>query len=179
MWAGEATTWEDARVYRLSRIFESLRLAVAALDEYYDQVSKDPNIPALVDNEPHPRFSPHPTRFREYSAEATVEPKWIEFEYIDACGSLPTDLTFIGKVKSLDRKLVIKLVNRYGFQAHRLLADVGMTPQLFYCGLLDGKTDIRNAGSRAEDSLETYGLYINQIHMVVMEHIERCTNLAR
>ena len=70
MWAREATTWEDAWVYRLSRIFESLRLAVAALDEYYNQVSKDPNIPALVDNEPHPRFSPHPTRFR------ALKPLW-------------------------------------------------------------------------------------------------------
>ena len=67
---------------------------------------------------------------------------------------------------------MINLVDRYGFQAHQLLADVGIAPQLFYCGLLYGKPDIRNAGSRAEDSLETYGLYIDQILMVVMEHTE-------
>ena len=171
MWAGEATTCEDARVYHLSRVFGSLRHAIAALDKYYDQVSIDENIPPLVENEPHPRLFPYPTRFKEHSTEANKEPMWIEFKYTDACGPLPTNVTFIAK-DTLGRKLVIKFVDRYGLQAHELLADAGMAPKLLYFGLLDGEKDIRNTESRAEDISNDFGLYVGPIRMVVMEHIE-------
>jgi len=166
------TTHQQARVDHLARVFGSLRLAVAALDEYYGQVWEDPNIPSLVFNEPHPRFFPHPTRFKEYRAEADVEPKWIEFEYIDIPRADHTNITFIGKVKSSDRKLVIKFVEQYGVEAHQLLADAGMAPRLLYCGLLDGECDVRNAGSRTRVNTTTGGLHACPVDMVVMEYIE-------
>jgi len=171
-WIGEATTHEDARVYHLARVFASLRLAVAALDKYYDEVSQDPDIPALVFNEPHPRFFPHPTKYEEYRAEANLEPKCTEFEYINAFRADPSNVTFLAKVKSSDQKLVIKFVDRYGVEAHQLLADAGMAPRLLYCGLLDGKNDVRNTGSPVQGSTKPGGLYVGPIRMVVMEHTE-------
>ena len=167
-----ATTHQQARVDHLARVFGSLRLAIGALDGYYGRVSEDPNIPTLVLNEPHPRFFPHPTRFKEYRAEADAELKWTEFEYIDSpCAGL-TDVTFIAKVKSSDRKLVIKFVEQYGVEAHQLLADAGMAPRLLYCGLLDGKCDVRNAGSRTRVNTTSGGLHACPVDMVVMEYIE-------
>jgi len=144
---------------------------VAALDEYYDQVSMDLDIPALVPNKPHPRFFPHPTRFKEYRAEADAEPEWTKFEYIDIPRADPTNVTFVAKVKSSDRKLVIKFVEQYGVEAHQLLADAGMAPRLLYCGLLDGGCDVRNAGSRTRVNT-TGGLYTCPVDMVVMEYVE-------
>ena len=171
-WLGEATTHEDAHVYRLARVFGSLRLAVRTLDKYYDEVSQDPNVPALIFNEPHPRFFPYPKRFKEHCTEDDKESEWTEFEYIDASRADPINVTFIAKVKSSDRKLVIKFVERYGVDAHQLLADLGMAPRLLYCGLLDGEGDVRNAGSRAQGSTKVGGLYVGPIRMVVMECIE-------
>ena len=144
---------------------------MAALDEYYDQVSRDLDIPALVPNKPHPRFFPHPTRFKEYRAEVDAESEWTEFEYIDIPRADPTNVTFVAKVKSSDRKLVIKFVEQYGVEAHQLLADAGMAPRLLYCGLLDGRCDVRNAGSRTRVNT-TGGLYACPVDMVVMEYIE-------
>ena len=167
-----ATTHQQARVDHLARVFGSLRLAVAALDKYYGQISEDRNIPTLVLNEPHPRFFPHPTRFKEYRAKADAELKWTEFEYIDAPWAVPTNVTFIAKVKSSDRKLVIKFVEQYGVEAHQLLADAGMAPRLLYCGLLDGECDVRIAGSRTRVNTTTDGLYACPVDMVVMEYIE-------
>jgi len=109
-WVGVSTTHQQARVDHLARVFGSLRLAFAALDKYYDRVSGDPDVPTLVPDEPHPRFFPHPNRFKEYRAEADAEPEWTEFEYIDIPRADPTNLTFVAEVKSSDRKLVIKFV---------------------------------------------------------------------
>ena len=166
-----ATTHHQSRVDHLARVFGSLRLALAALREYYDQVSRDSNIPPLVTNEPHPRFFPYPTRFKEYRAEADAESEWTEFEYINIPRADPTNVTFVAKAKSSGRKLVIKFVEKYGVEAHQLLADAGMAPQLLYCGLLDGEWDVRNAGSRTRVNTAG-GLYSCPIDMVVMEHIE-------
>ena len=145
---------------------------MTALDEYYGQVDKDPNIPALVLNKPHPRLFPYPTSFDEYPTEAGEEPKPTEFEYIDAFRADPTNVTFLAKVKSSDRKLVIKFVDRYGVEAHKVLASAGMAPRLLYCGLLDGKTDIRSAESHPQGSTKLGGLHVGPMRMVVMEHVE-------
>lgn len=54
-------------------------------------------------------------------------------------------------------------------EAHPLFAGAGM--QSLCCGLLDGKHDLRNAGSRPQGSTEAGGLYVGPMHMVVMEHV--------
>lgn len=169
-WVGEATTHEDRRIYHLARVFESLRLAVATLDEYYDQIARDQNIPPFVPNKPHPRIFPYPVRFIEHGAGA--EHKWTDFEYIDISRMGPTNVTFIARDKSSNRKLVIKFVGRYGVSAHELLAGEGIAPQLLYCGSLDGKNDVRDSANPALESAVVGGLYLGPIRMVVMEHIE-------
>ena len=128
MWAGEASTQEDGRLYQLARTFTSLRRALVALDEYYDRILNDNGIPALEPDKPHPRLFPYPTKFQEYRAKvdaksktAYAESRTTEFEYIDAFRPDPTNVTFLAKVKSSnsDRKLVVKFVDRYGVDAKR------------------------------------------------------------
>lgn len=70
---------------------------------------------------------------------------------------------------------MIKFVERYGVEPHDILASEGMAPKLLYCGLLDGKTDVRNGESRARGSIGTGGLYVGPIRMVVMDYIEGTT----
>ena len=155
--------------------FIAWRLAVATLDEYYDQVSRDQNFPEFIPDKPHPRFFPHPTRFKQYDSK-TNKQEWIEFEYIDLPRTKSTDVTFIVQVKPSKRKLVVKFVERYGVEAHELLGCKGMAPQLLCCGLLDGESDVRDGtNSRAQGSIRAGGLYVGPIRMVVMEYIEGST----
>ena len=170
MWVGRATYLEGSHIYRLARIFESLRFALAELDGYYSRVLQDPNIPALILNEPHPRFFPYPTKFREYCAEANGAVT--EFEYINASCMDPTNVSFTARVKSSGQKLFIRFVEKYGAAAHQLLANAGMAPRLLYCGLPDGTDDVRRVGSRALGRIREYGLYEGPIRMVVMQHVE-------
>ena len=175
-WIGEATTHEDRRVYRLAKLFTSLRLAVKALDEYYGRVSEDQGIPALIPDKPHPRFFPYPTSFEEYPTKADQEPKCTEFMYIDTFRADPTNVAFLAEVESSGQKLVIKFVDRYGVEAHELLAAAFMAPPLLYCGQLDGKSDVRGgAESCTEDDVNLGGLYDGPMRMVVMEYIEEDT----
>jgi len=171
-------------MYRLARVFESLRLAVTTLDQYYDQILQAPDIPvlgpALASNQFHPRFFPYPTKFQEYRTEPgpkseaadDVTPEYTEFEYIKPFSGVPANVTFLIKVKSSGRKLVIKFVDRYGVDAHQLLANAGMAPRLLYCGLLDGRNDVRTAGSHAGGRTKGGGLYVGPTRMVVMDYIE-------
>ena len=177
MWIGEATPREEGRLYRLARVFYALRLAVAALDDYYDQISKDEQIPKLVDNEPHPRFFPYPTEFEEYTSNSSeaAQPNPTKFEYINLPSKAATNVTFIAEVESPNRKLVVKFVERYGVEAHDLLASKGMAPRLLYCGHLDGKHDVRSGERRAQDSIKPGGLYVGPIQMVIMDYIEGTT----
>ena len=160
-----------------------MRTAVTALDEYYDKVFHSQDIPTPGPSEPHPRFFTYPTKFQEYLVESGrksetadgARPELSEFQYIEPLHGDPTNATFLAKVKSSDRKLVIKFVDRYGVEAHQLLADEKMAPQLLYCGLLDGMSDVRIDGSRTKGSTKIGGLYVGPMRMVVMECIERDT----
>ena len=174
MWIGEATPHEEGRLYHLARVFYALRLAVAALDDYYDQISKDEHIPKLVDNEPHPRFFPYPTEFEEYTPNSSeaAQSNPIKFKYVDLPSMGEMNVTFIAEVESPNRKLVVKFVERYCVEAHDLLASKGMAPRLLYCGHLDGKHDVRSGERRAQDSIKPGGLYVGPIRMVIMEYIE-------
>lgn len=145
---------------------------MVALDRYYGQVWEDQSIPVYVPLKPHPRVFPYPTKFNERPTEADTTPEYIEFEYIDALRADPTNVTFLAKVKSSDKKLVIKFVDRYGVEAHQLLAVEKMAPQLLYCGLLDGKSDVRDAGDHAQGSIGRGGLYLGPMRMVITEHIK-------
>ena len=118
-------------------------------------------------------------KFEEYRPEANAGPKYTEFEYIDTFRADLTNVTFLAKVKSSDQELVVKFVGRYGVEAHQLLADAGMAPRLLYCGLMDGKSDVRNAGSCAQGSIKRGGLYVGLMRMVVMEHTMERLQISR
>jgi len=174
LWVGEATPHEDGRFHRLAQVFYALRLAVAELETYYNEILEDQEIPELVNNMPHPRFFPHPTKFMEYATKPK-ERKEFTFKYTNLPRTDATNVTFFAKDLSSGRPLVIKFVERYGVEAHELLASKDMAPRLLYCGLLDGETDVRHGESRVQGSIRAGGLYVGPIRMVVMEYIQGST----
>ena len=158
---------EDGRVYKVARIIQSLKLALGTLEGYYHEINKNRNLEPKP-NKPHPRFFPYPTMFFEYG---TTGPQEVKFSYIGSPRTDPTNSTFFAKDETSNRKLVVKFVGQYGVDAHELLAGKGMAPRLLYCGLLDGKHDVRSPESGASGSIEVGGLYVGAIRMVVMEYI--------
>jgi hypothetical protein len=147
------------------------------LDKYYegipDQTTISTSLMTLLEDSLTPLrcFFPYPTKFKEHQDGTSAKSQFIEFEYTDVPDAHPANVTFFAQVKSSNRKLVIKFVDRYGVEAHELLAKAGMAPRLLYCGLLDGDNDIRDGESRAQGRVRC-GLYIGPLRMVVMDYVE-------
>ena len=173
----EVTPFYETRNYHVAKIFTSLRRARDTLDQYYERIS-DQIIISPTSTTPRDTlelrrrcFFPHATEFKEYQAGMDAGSQLTEFEYTDVPNARSTNVTFFAQVKSSKRKLVIKFVDRYGMEAHELLANAGMSPQLLYCGTLDGKSDVRNDRSRVRDRF-IHGLYLGPLRMVVMDRVE-------
>lgn len=164
MWCGEATVYDDSRVYHLARVFTALSFTRKSMEKYYTElVQLEPQPPPPTRPSPHPRFFPYPTQFKE-GASTT------EFRYIQPFSDGSTNVTFLAETihgSGPSRKLVIKFVDRYGVGPHRLLADEEMAPKLLFCGRLDGSTE--DEGQTDDPSS---GLYLGPVRMVVMEWID-------
>ncbi|KAK0462874.1 uncharacterized protein EV420DRAFT_1618841 [Desarmillaria tabescens] len=166
MCVGEATIHEEAHLYRLSRIFTSLRHCLRTLNLFYDGILKRTDL-ELIPNQPHPRYFPYPASFTEYDSETRTE-----FKYLDVLESDSTNVTFLAQTTSeVPRKLIVKFVDRYGVNAHVCLAENGMAPRLLFCGLLNGVDDARSVES-ACGATKSGGLYLGPLRMVVMEYID-------
>ena len=122
---------------------------------------------------PLPCFFPYPTKFKERQAGTDAKAEYKQFKYIDVPDADPTNVTFFAEVTSEPpgQRLVIKFVDRYGVEAHDLLAQENMAPRLLYCGSLDGENDVRDSPSHAEGRIEC-GLYVGPLRMVVMDRVE-------
>ena len=174
LYMGEASTYENTHAHHIAKVFTSLRRARHTLDQHYKRISEQATTPTNPKNPGQLGrrcFFPYPTKFKEYQAGAGTEPQLTEFEYTDVPDAHPTNVTFFAQVKLSKRKLVVKFVDRYGVEAHELLAKEGMAPQLLYCGTLDGRNDVRNGGSHAQGRM-SFGLYVGPLRMVVMDYVE-------
>ncbi|KAF5352155.1 hypothetical protein D9758_009263 [Tetrapyrgos nigripes] len=170
----QQSTSTDDQIYQIARFFGASRNFMAKLSEYYDETTSNTNIPSLEPNTPHPRFFPQPIQFICRESEQTVR-----FKYLKAMADEdPQNLTYlvetIGEV--VPRKLIVKFSDRYGSGAHEFMANQGLAPKLYYCGLLDGKTDVKHS-EEARGSIrgDVGGLYTGPLRMIIMEYLDGIT----
>ncbi|KAH9927084.1 uncharacterized protein BXZ73DRAFT_49048, partial [Epithele typhae] len=117
----DAVLLENARVlYALARGLESLRAFYATLG------------PLPTPESETARFFPLATRFRDAGGRV------VAFTYVGMLNSTDGSATvFRARIDADEpghRDVVVKFVSHYGADAHRLLADAKLAPQLLYCG---------------------------------------------
>lgn len=69
--------------------------------------------------------------------------------------------------------IVIKFVQRYGYEAHQILPNKKLAPQLYYCGLIGGDQgdDILTCtDARGSIDCNAGGVYVGPTRMVVMAY---------
>ncbi|KAH8091662.1 hypothetical protein BXZ70DRAFT_977367 [Cristinia sonorae] len=163
MWLGEATLYEDTHVYNVARVFAALRKSLHDLEAYYRGLALEP-----TPNTPSPASFPHPTTF------TAADGSEVQFRYLQRLEDDAASVTFLaetvksGASENVSR-IVVKFVDRYGADAHRLLARANLAPALLYFGALDGKT------MTTEQDVVKFGLYVGPIRMVVMEFVDGST----
>ncbi|KAK0213540.1 hypothetical protein IW262DRAFT_1516901 [Armillaria fumosa] len=131
LWLGNSRANDDDHALRLARVFQSLRLAIDDLEEYYQKLEL-PDPPSIQTA----RYFPDIT---EYSTGTEV----IKFQYLQPLEVYESCMTFLAKLDEAHgrEQVVVKFVQGYGAEAHRLLATKGKAPALKYCGPIssDGK----------------------------------------
>ena len=151
IWTGMDSSLNDVHCRRVARVMYALQKNVVRLRNYYTGLSL---VTASPDELP-PRFCPS---VREYRDE---DQSLVEFKYRRPLEDHPACVTFLAEtVEERPKSVVVKFVQRYGEEAHRILAREGMSPKLFYYG-----------GIGARDGDPSYGA----LRMVVMEYIEGTT----
>ncbi|KAH8091727.1 kinase-like domain-containing protein [Cristinia sonorae] len=156
MWLGEATPYEDTHVYNVARVFNALRRCLDELEAYYRGLTLPPT------SSPTPASFPYPTVY-------TCGEDEFRFKYVCRLEEGAWSATFLAETEDETSKLVVKFVDRYGADAHRLLANAGYAPALHYFGTLDGRTP-----TTTPDVMKS-GLYVGPVRMVVMEYVEGTT----
>jgi len=169
-WMALSSTEEYSRVYHHAKVFLALRKCLLSLTQFYMNLSQTP---PFIDNQPHPRYFPHPTSFTPEGGETT------HFRYLKSLEEGATCVTYLAEempketgVTRVPGKMVVKFVARYGEEVHRFLAHNGHAPALRYYGHLPG-TQLSGAfPNPAQGTSSDLQLRSDIMHMVVMDYIE-------
>lgn len=138
----------ESRCERVALVMHTLKKGVQWLCDYYAGLGLGVTVP----NELHLRFFPSVRAFLD-------EGRVVKFKYHQPFEDHPSCVTFLARTLEDSPKLIaVKIVQRHGADAHRLLARQKMGPQLLYYGNI-GDGDL------------SYG----PLRMVVMEDIEGTT----
>ncbi|KAG7440396.1 uncharacterized protein BT62DRAFT_938068 [Guyanagaster necrorhizus] len=128
---GNGRANDDDHALRLARVFQSLRLAIDDLEKYYKELGL---------SDPH---SLQTTCFFPDITEYDDDMKVVRFQYLRPLEIDAACVTLLAKLDEAhgEEQVVVKFVERYGAEAHRLLASKGKAPALKYCGPIssDGK----------------------------------------
>ncbi|KAJ3795603.1 hypothetical protein GGU11DRAFT_837427 [Lentinula aff. detonsa] len=129
-WLGCSRVLDDAQVLQVARRLYALRLSIADLKEYYQNLPS----PVVQPNHIHPRFCPCINSF-------SLDGKDVSFVYVQPLERGPSSVIF--KAVRCDTKspIVIKFARRYGEDAHKWMADKGLAPKLLTCKSLGADYD--------------------------------------
>ncbi|KAK0196839.1 hypothetical protein F5146DRAFT_18803 [Armillaria mellea] len=127
IWLGTSPAINDVQCIRTASILRALKTGLDTLDDYYRDLVHLP----LSSDESHPRFFPFPTSFQNAN-----QPR-VHFKYLQPLKPLdPACVAFLAEIITDKSKIVVKFVQTYGAEAHRLLAQHHLAPHLLYCELL-------------------------------------------
>jgi hypothetical protein len=122
IWLG-AHPLHDSRLVHVASLFQSLAAGLRTLDEFYR------TIPVVRPSSPLAgRLFPHVSSYVDTEGE-------VRFRYLSKLeGHSPEKAVFKAKRERDHLPIVVKFAHRYNADAHRVLADKGLAPRLFYVG---------------------------------------------
>jgi serine/threonine protein kinase len=148
IWVGADTTLNEQHCYCVAHILYSLGRGILTLNKYYHGLKLD----RIGKSELHPRYFPSIRAYRDASGVM------VDFTYAKPLERDPTCVTFLAKtLEASPKSIVVKFVERYGKEAHKLLEEMEVAPRLLYYGKIG-----------VSDEHPTYG----HLRMVVMEYLD-------
>ena len=126
IWIG-GDPYNDEELKSVTRILASLGTGIAELKEFYNNLKHDP--------------PQDPQRFFPFIRHYSVGEHVLRFSYRDylmpKTPEGPSRAIFQAIETESRREIVVKFVQRYNAEAHRLLASADRAPELLYCSMED------------------------------------------
>ncbi|KAJ3979667.1 hypothetical protein F5890DRAFT_1569265 [Lentinula detonsa] len=129
-WLGCSRVLDDDQVLQVARRLYALRLSIADLKEYYQNLPS----PDVEHDHIHPRFCPCIKSF-------SLDGENVQFVYVQPLERDPSSVTFKAIRSDTQSSIVIKFARRYGEAAHKWMADKRLAPRLLTCESLGEKYD--------------------------------------
>ncbi|KAJ3782759.1 hypothetical protein GGU10DRAFT_297341 [Lentinula aff. detonsa] len=127
-WLGCSRVLDDDQVLQVARRLYALRLSIADLKEYYQNLPS----PVVQPDHIHPRFCPCIKSF-------SLDGENVQFVYVQPLQRDPSSVTFKAIRSDTQSPIVIKFARRYGEDAHKWMADKRLAPKLLTCESLGEK----------------------------------------
>ena len=144
IWVGLDSVLNETHIEQVARIFYALRTNLEKLRSYYENLKPAANPPA-------------PSRYFPCFTTYSYDGKAVQFEYVGFLEDGLDCITLRARTCTHPAQdIVVKFVDHYGERAHRLLAEIGLAPTLFYYG------------SPCPDKEPSY----HSLSMVVMDYID-------
>ena len=124
IWVGLDSVLNETHFKQVARVFYALRTSLEKLRSYYENLKPTANPPA-------------PSRYFPCFTTYPYKGKLVQFEYVGFLEDGLDCTTLRARTCAHPAQdIVVKFVDHYGERAHRLLAEHGLAPTLFYCGSL-------------------------------------------
>lgn len=175
----------SANIIRIARVFQILKRTGNSLDEYYHKLSRD------IEQKKAPDFSflfPDPTLLDDADPTKTL-PKLQFKRFFSRTGNeekkiigLRDRTTALYVASFLDdsqvsKEVIVKLTPRYNGDAHRILANAGLAPKLYFCDKVVGDLHFvvmdRLVGTSVFQLVETK----TPLSVVVLEKVRQAVDL--
>ncbi|KAJ3796359.1 hypothetical protein GGU11DRAFT_831818 [Lentinula aff. detonsa] len=127
-WLGCSRVLDDDQVLQVARRLYALRLSIADLKEYYQNLPS----PVVQPDHIHPRFCPCIKSF-------SLDGEDVQFVYVQPLQRDPSSVTFKAIRSDTQSPIVIKFARRYGEDAHKWMVDKRLAPKLLTCESLGEK----------------------------------------
>lgn len=122
IWVGLDSVLNESHITNVARIFYALKANLGKLEFYYEKVQPSDDLPA------DSRYFPSITAYFHSG-------RFVDFKYVGFLENCPDCITLRARTTTEPAQdIVVKFVDRYGERAHRILADEGLAPKLFFCG---------------------------------------------
>jgi len=161
IWIGHNRILNKAHTRYVARVLHSLGRNILKLKDHYNSLATSGSVQVNPLEINIRRFFPSINSYYD-----DIKQTRVYFDYVEPLEVDPACITFRARTKEGDKEgdkggdIVVKFVEDYGEDVHRLLAKEGYAPQLFYFGQID-----------STDGAPTYG----SLRMVVMEYLPGAT----
>lgn len=161
IWIGSDPFPED-QISRVARLCRALTRAARVLIRFYQEISSPQSPPSQIQSSQLADAPPEglkESHLYPYINSYSINGNQVRFKYLQRLKHEQTSSVFKAQTLDDSKLIVVKFVRRYNEEAHKLLANFNLAPQLYY------------VEPKPRQSFATGQTLVRRPRMIVMEYV--------